>query len=537
MKHLSPSRVVSAARALAGAAPQTFADFLILKRYGIDAGSSKPTRVPDLDVPVEEFMGVKSSRGEPLIPNRANLSVLKRRDNWVHDGYARSGTYTNLDRGSLGRVVEFSPLGPGEEGRRLRFKTAYMQLVPQQLLKRGPLPLVELSIWACRRDDFEDGAMLPSVIDRFVAHYNITPAERATFFREPSAIVGESGLFAPGPFDADALAAALLQAYPPSSPAGQTEGPGSDTDDEPVGDEFLIKADDPRLSDVRALLFEDGFGGVILTGAPGTGKTWYARQIALRLANGDTSRIREIQFHPSYQYEDFVEGYAPVGPGNYEIVGKHLVQMCALAEQTTEPIILVIDEFSRSDPVRIMGEALTYMEGTARDKRFYLASGRPMTIPRNLYFLATMNPEDRSVDELDAAMERRWAKVHLDPDPKLVNQFLKDNAMNRPSRRPVVEFFQALQEHSSIGHAYFRGVRDIPSLKRLWDNQLVHVLRKQHRYSPDILERTQAQFQAAVAKLGSLGGPDQPGNGSASPEGPSASSGSSEGSSDVAPSE
>lgn len=262
-----------------------------------------------------------------------------------------------------------------------------------------------------------------------------------------------------------------------------------------------IGPEDVHLAEVRSLLYDDGYGGVILTGPPGTGKTWYARQIALSLTEGDTSRIREIQFHPSYQYEDFVEGYVPKGAGKFRMTDKHLIKMCERAEEVGKPVFLVIDEFSRSDPVRVMGEALTYMDSTARGRRFYLASGRPLVIPANLYFLATMNPEDRSVDEMDAAMERRWARVELKPEPSKVNDFLRENGMQRTLRGLIVGFFQSIQENSAIGHAYFRNVRDRSSLSRLWNRQLVHVIQKQHRYSPETVERLTSRFELLLAAL------------------------------------
>jgi 5-methylcytosine-specific restriction enzyme B len=263
-----------------------------------------------------------------------------------------------------------------------------------------------------------------------------------------------------------------------------------------------LASDDEILRKVETLLLHDRFGGVILSGAPGTGKSWYARQIALALTSGDQGRIREIQFHPSYQYEDFVEGYTPVSGGGFNMTPKHLLQMCDLAETVSpQPVFLVIDEFSRTDPVRVMGEALTYIEGTLRGKKFSLATGREISIPSNLYFIATMNPEDRSVDEMDAAMERRWAKVELKPSAAKANDFLKENGVPADLRGPIVEFFQSLQEMTPVGHAFFRRIADVGGLARLWESQLVHLLRKQHRYAPEIVGRAQTRFEALQEKL------------------------------------
>jgi len=223
--------------------------------------------------------------------------------------------------------------------------------------------------------------------------------------------------------------------------------------------ETELKDDDPIFQEVRYLIEVDNWGGVLLQGAPGTGKSWYARQIAIKMTDGDRRRIREVQFHPSYQYEDFVEGYVPKGSAGFILRDKHLLEMVQVANSIDGPVVLVIDEFSRTDPARVLGEAMTYMEGSLREIEFSLPSGRRISIPRNLVFLATMNPDDRSVDEIDAAMERRWAKIHLKPDVDKLREFLTNNGVEGVMLGAVVEFFIALQSHIEVGHALFRTVK------------------------------------------------------------------------------
>jgi 5-methylcytosine-specific restriction enzyme B len=116
----------------------------------------------------------------------------------------------------------------------------------------------------------------------------------------------------------------------------------------------------------------DGFGGLILAGPPGTSKSWYAARIAERLTGGDADRQRYVQFHPSYQYEDFVEGYVPdPKTSGFTSRPKILLEIAdearSVAESGVEGLfVLVIDELSRADPARVFGEALTYIEGTKR---------------------------------------------------------------------------------------------------------------------------------------------------------------------------
>jgi 5-methylcytosine-specific restriction enzyme B len=263
----------------------------------------------------------------------------------------------------------------------------------------------------------------------------------------------------------------------------------------------LISDDDPVLVDVLRLIGEDGWGGVLLTGAPGTGKTWYARQLAIKLTDGDARRIREVQFHPSYQYEDFVEGYVPDGRQGFRLADKHLLEMAEVARREKKPVVLVIDEFSRTDPARVLGETMTYMESSLRGVDFYLPSGRRVSIPQNLIFLATMNPEDRSVDEIDAAMERRWAKISLEPNQGKLRDFLKDNGAPAAMWGAVIEFFNAIQGHLAIGHAYFRGVRDLPSLRRLWNNQLWYLIMKRFRFDEESRKEIEALWVACEAAV------------------------------------
>jgi len=211
--------------------------------------------------------------------------------------------------------------------------------------------------------------------------------------------------------------------------------------------------------------------------------------------------MREVQFHPSYQYEDFVEGYVPDPKEGFRLADKHLLEMADMARSTDGPVVLIIDEFSRTDPARVLGEAMTYMEGSLRGVPFYLPSGRKTTIPKNLIFLATMNPEDRSVDEIDAAMDRRWAKVSLEPDPNKVRDFLVENGVSEALRAPILQFFADLQSRLEIGHAFFRSVKGRESAVRLWDTQLKYVARKRFRFDADSLQEVEALWAQCMEAM------------------------------------
>jgi 5-methylcytosine-specific restriction protein B len=242
------------------------------------------------------------------------------------------------------------------------------------------------------------------------------------------------------------------------------------------------------------------YSGVILTGPPGTSKTWYVSQIAAKLVNRDPKRARFVQFHPSYQYEDFVEGFVPQEGGGYRLTEKHFLDMCKAARDVGDDLcVIIIDELSRSDPARVFGEALTYMEKTKRDQFFHLASGRRISIPPNLVFLATMNPMDRGVDEVDAALERRFGKIAMDPSVVILEQILGNNGVDTTLTGRVLEFFKRLLKNrnaqSRIGHAYFQAVKDEAGLRRLWDNQLRFHFEKAFRLNEEGYREVERDWQ------------------------------------------
>jgi 5-methylcytosine-specific restriction protein B len=264
-----------------------------------------------------------------------------------------------------------------------------------------------------------------------------------------------------------------------------------------------LDASDDVLQRARELM-ADGFAGVILAGQPGTSKTYYARRLAATLCDGDEARIAFVQFHPSYQYEDFIETYQPTEAGGFAPKARVFLEMCDLARTEEALHVLVIDELSRTDAVRVFGEALTYLETSQRGIEFELASGRRVSIPKNLFIVATMNPWDRGVDELDMAFERRFAKISMEPDTAKLRAMLAANGVPASLIDRVAAFFERVQGldsvHARIGHAYFARVKDVAGLRRLWDNQLSHHFRRAFRLTPKEFDVLKAAWDQVLVE-------------------------------------
>jgi 5-methylcytosine-specific restriction protein B len=183
------------------------------------------------------------------------------------------------------------------------------------------------------------------------------------------------------------------------------------------------KFDSAASESLRLLL--DG-RNVVLYGPPGTGKTRAAFQVAERWQGlHGTGSVVRTTFHPSYSYEDFVEGWRPdpneVGGFSLQD-GVFLNAIDAAGQEGAPPVLCLMDEINRGDVARIFGELITYVEKDKRGIEFTTAQNRNRTycVPDNIYLIGTMNTADKSINLLDVALRRRFAFIPCPPDPNVL---------------------------------------------------------------------------------------------------------------------
>ncbi len=183
-------------------------------------------------------------------------------------------------------------------------------------------------------------------------------------------------------------------------------------------------ATEDKIAEVVNVAARYGGSSIIaLAGVPGTGKSYVGQIAAQRIADEPT-RVREIQFHPSTTYEEFVEGLRMDKTGGIDETPGLFSEwnQQALADPHST-YVLLIDELTRAKVNAVMGELLTFIEDRSRAFTT-IYSRRHVRVASNLVSVATYNPTDRSAIEIDGALLRRLRVIRFDPDEGQLREML-----------------------------------------------------------------------------------------------------------------
>ncbi|MDD2600189.1 MAG: AAA family ATPase [Kiritimatiellae bacterium] len=276
---------------------------------------------------------------------------------------------------------------------------------------------------------------------------------------------------------------------------------------------------------------------LILTGAPGTGKTYLAKQIAQRMIFGEAWTLKDendfseeerkqfkhqssfVQFHPSYDYTDFVEGLRPTKTNENDNIGFELkagvfkkfcedaLKLCKYDENgrfdavNSPKFVFIIDEINRGEISKIFGELFFSIDPGYRGKKgmvetqyanMHVAEAgskdyNKFFVPENVYIIGTMNDIDRSVESLDFAMRRRFVFKEITAAESAANMNLLENAKNRMTvLNEAISRIDGLNPSYHIGAAYFlKGGKPTDDFAELWNLRLEPLLKEYLRGTPD----------------------------------------------------
>jgi 5-methylcytosine-specific restriction protein B len=227
---------------------------------------------------------------------------------------------------------------------------------------------------------------------------------------------------------------------------------------------------------------------VIFYGPPGTGKTYVAKKLAeLFAANGGV--VEKVQFHPSYAYEDFVEGYRPRltnGQAGFALIQGPLRRIAEQARKTDATCVLLIDEINRGNVAKVFGELYYLLE--YRDEQISLQySEERASLPKNLWIIGTMNTADRSIALVDSALRRRFHFVPFYPDrPPIQGLLRRWLQSNKPEMLWVADVVDRANEelgsnHMAIGPSHFlRGDLTEEWMALIWEHSVLPYIAEQY---------------------------------------------------------
>lgn len=326
----------------------------------------------------------------------------------------------------------------------------------------------------------------------------------------------------------------------------------------PTENRILIPIEQDDAVKLEEFIFNNTFSemlydskNLILHGAPGTGKSYLAKEIAADIItngelkdgkpikyNGLTEEQKEqqvafVQFHPNYDYSDFVEGLRPrineddtMGFELKDGVFKSFIMRARadyedyeLNRTKLKRYVFIIDEINRGEISKILGELFYCIDPGYRGRdgeiftqyaNLHSYPNEKFYIPENVYIIGTMNDIDRSVDSFDFAMRRRFRFVELKASEQLdmlnsLNEEVKKEAIRRmKSLNDAIDNIKELNSNYQIGAAYFLKLNNL-SFDKLWTDYLEPLLQEYVRgmyKESDIMEQLENAYNLKTSTEG-----------------------------------
>ena len=290
-------------------------------------------------------------------------------------------------------------------------------------------------------------------------------------------------------------------------------GAVEDVDPEAVAKDLATAAFWPIDRARHLVSLAQRWGQLLFQGPPGTSKTFVAERLARLLAGDEEGRVEVVQFHPSYAYEDFVEGIRPrVTEGSelaYEVRKGIFMKLVERAKEYPQSaFFLLIDELNRANLPRVLGELLYALEYRGAEHTFRLPySGAETYIPSNITIISTMNTADRSIALVDAAIRRRFRHVDFLPDPAVLKAWLGAHALGELADHAAGRLIALndqllgpglLDSDRLVGHTYLmREDLGEVGLEAVWDEDIEPVLREHLFNQPEEIIKLRETFLAS----------------------------------------
>lgn len=251
---------------------------------------------------------------------------------------------------------------------------------------------------------------------------------------------------------------------------------------------------------------------IIFHGIPGTGKTYTIVNNIKNIIKNENQMLI-TQFHPSFSYEDFIEGIKPAGIENgqlkLELKNGIFGEFCDKAKEEEEKFLselekgnfnealsdygyfFIADEINRAELSRVFGELLYALEyrgekGKIKTQYAFMRNDEDFYVPENVFFLGTMNDLDKSIDSFDLALRRRfiWQEMTCDYDVIKNEIYAKNIEEYAQACKKLNDKIKDIGEKYQLGHSYFLKIEfkddEIKNndMKKLFSNRFEALLKE-----------------------------------------------------------
>lgn len=379
---------------------------------------------------------------------------------------------------------------------------------------RLEIPLLELVAWHYRYEPFAEQLTYSELRSKFIEEFSFTEMEIKLVFTEPS----DPETAMDGFYDTSTDKKDIAQYVAQKAEAGASGLDYADKRETLSKNEreVIVKSTlnttypifdtdiDPRDDAIGAIV-EDDERNLLLVGPPGTGKTYESLEIASDL--GESTFF--FQFHQSYSYEDFVEAYEPVpidgGGVEFEPVKKGFRDACEAADEAEGYVFVLLDEINRANVSRVFGELFTlieYRESNTKKsvEQRMLYSDEPLVIPDNLVIMATMNNLDKSTEDVEFALRRRFAQITFPPSTEALRRLLSGQVRPNELDELCLLLNTVIEDGGyPLGHTYFKDLESIDELTKLYRRRIRPSVQEYHgEYRQEQLEMIDDMFKKAA---------------------------------------